>query len=472
MKRNLLFFFTVAYTLTAVAQGSDTIWVRTDDYLLPGWYDQCQWYLENPGLTLDEPAYFSSEALYYSTGHELTMQIATPRRIAIGGVAVMTAAHPGTYTSVSTEKVPETVTIHTSLTGNPPSLLATTRWDTATPRIMMLPQTYEYAMAGNTTGSLVFPVYEAYFDHPVQVDSAFYIMGTFYSNELFYEGDPPHYKYQPTVYGTVTNGYVPNRCDSCMKETTLYVRNCDTCEWWPRSINVERSGPFLVIPADLSLTVLPADTTMGDATGSGIYKSGTPVVVTATPKAYCRFDHWSDGSTANPRIMYLYQDTTVTAYFRNDSSNYVRVLVNNPEWGSASGTGLYPYGDTVTIEAIATEGYTFTEWADGDTTNPRTVVPVSDTVFTALFDPVLGIEAATTNTCTIAPNPTLGSVSVTMSQPDTYIVNIYDNAGRRVAGRTFRGQSVQLDISHLPKGNYTVTVQSHNMRHASTLIKL
>lgn len=44
------------------------------------------------------------------------------------------------------------------------------------------------------------------------------------------------------------------------------------------------------------------------------------------------------------------------------------------------------YGDTVTLTVQPEEGYHFVSWSDGDTTNPRRVEVVSDTVLTPYFD--------------------------------------------------------------------------------------
>ncbi len=43
------------------------------------------------------------------------------------------------------------------------------------------------------------------------------------------------------------------------------------------------------------------------------------------------------------------------------------------------------YSDTITLSVAPAEGYHFTSWSDGDTTNPRAVVVVSDSSFTPLY---------------------------------------------------------------------------------------
>ena len=63
----------------------------------------------------------------------------------------------------------------------------------------------------------------------------------------------------------------------------------------------------------------------------------------------------------------------------------VTVTSNNESWGSVSGGGSYPDSSLVALTAEPSEGYHFIAWNDGDTVNPRQVLVVSDTAFSALF---------------------------------------------------------------------------------------
>ena len=55
--------------------------------------------------------------------------------------------------------------------------------------------------------------------------------------------------------------------------------------------------------------------------------------------------------------------------------------------GKVSGDGSYTYLSQVKISATPNYGYHFTQWNDGDTTNPRVVTLLGDTSFTASFAP-------------------------------------------------------------------------------------
>lgn len=63
----------------------------------------------------------------------------------------------------------------------------------------------------------------------------------------------------------------------------------------------------------------------------------------------------------------------------------VRAYSNNPTAGSVTGSGVYQKGSTVTVEAIANDGYAFSEWSDGSTVAKRTFVATQDISLEAFF---------------------------------------------------------------------------------------
>ena len=107
------------------------------------------------------------------------------------------------------------------------------------------------------------------------------------------------------------------------------------------------------------------------------------------------FDHWSNGSTANPDTIALIGDSSVTAFFA-PNRYLLSVMSGNPDLGTANGGGEYDYLDTVVISTSAIEHYHFVRWNDGITVNPRQVVVECDTSFTAFF----AIDTHTVNVST------------------------------------------------------------------------
>ena len=55
--------------------------------------------------------------------------------------------------------------------------------------------------------------------------------------------------------------------------------------------------------------------------------------------------------------------------------------------GVVLGSDTVHYGDSVTLTAVSATGYHFKQWGDGDTSNPRRVQAVSDSLFHAVFSP-------------------------------------------------------------------------------------
>ncbi len=63
----------------------------------------------------------------------------------------------------------------------------------------------------------------------------------------------------------------------------------------------------------------------------------------------------------------------------------ITVSVNDTLWGTSSGSGIYPIGDTIAIEAFPNIGIEFLSWSDSITDNPRSVIVTQDSTFIAQF---------------------------------------------------------------------------------------
>ena len=136
-------------------------------------------------------------------------------------------------------------------------------------------------------------------------------------------------------------------------------------------------------PNKYKLEVL-ADATMGTITGEqGEFDYLSEHNIEAVPNTSYLFTGWSDGVTDNPRTIILTKDTSVTALFEQNLYN-ISVLCNE-EQGSVEATGEFYEGGTCTIIATPKYGYHFTQWSDGNTDNPRTIIVTKDETFTAEF---------------------------------------------------------------------------------------
>ena len=174
----------------------------------------------------------------------------------------------------------------------------------------------------------------------------------------------------------------------------------------PRTITVTRDSAFTAQFAanSYTLTVAPNDATMGSAYGAGSYNYNTTATLTAVPNYGYHFTQWSDAVTDNPRTVTVLNNATYTAQFEINSY-IITVQSSNPAIGTTSGSGSYNYLTPVNITALPNAGYHFTQWSDGNTTNPRLISVTANATYTAQFAINSYAVGVTSN------NSTMGSVS-------------------------------------------------------------
>ncbi|MDY6393873.1 MAG: leucine-rich repeat protein [Synergistales bacterium] len=154
----------------------------------------------------------------------------------------------------------------------------------------------------------------------------------------------------------------------------------------PRNIFVERDTNLIAI-FEYNIYTLNVNTNnnFGTVSGTGEYNYLTNVTLMAIPDEHYHFVAWNDGVTQNPRNITIVQDTSFTAIFEIDTHNVV-VGVNDETLGEVIGGGTFDYGSSTSLQASGIMGYHFSQWADGNTENPRTVIITQDTNFVAIFE--------------------------------------------------------------------------------------
>lgn len=168
----------------------------------------------------------------------------------------------------------------------------------------------------------------------------------------------------------------------------------------PRQLAVTYDTQFVAFFAiDSHYVSMHCNDEYGTLSGGGIYPYGDTIILTAQAYPHHHFECWQDGDTNNPRHLIVTQDLDIEGIFLPD--NYSIVLQsNNPHYGTTSGAGSYPYGTLVTLTAIPSDHYHFSQWDDGVTQNPRQITIFSDTIFVAIFSidshsVVLAVDDAT-----------------------------------------------------------------------------
>lgn len=113
-----------------------------------------------------------------------------------------------------------------------------------------------------------------------------------------------------------------------------------------------------------------------------------------------------------------------------DGQVYLCVLSDNDDAGYVLGSSLYNNGDSAIICAFPYSGYTFREWNDGSTINPRSLIVTQDTLFIAYFNSPVGIRETSAEAGFLVATRGL---DITVIQADLKTISIYDITGRRIA---------------------------------------
>ena len=144
------------------------------------------------------------------------------------------------------------------------------------------------------------------------------------------------------------------------------------------------------------ITTNSSNVTLGSAIGGGSYNYLSQVALTAVPVPHYHFTMWNDSIEDNPRTITVTRDSVFTAHFAidrhtitlygDDVMGDVDFQVNEIEANDPIMLQV-DYNTAVWIIAYPNDGYHFTQWNDGNTSNPRRVVVLQDTAFTAGFAP-------------------------------------------------------------------------------------
>ena len=155
----------------------------------------------------------------------------------------------------------------------------------------------------------------------------------------------------------------------------------------PNSVTSIGESVFCYCSSLTSITIPESVTSIGDyAFGDCESLSSITCLGTTPPNA-------SNIGVATRTCILTIPHSAQNAYLRHSywgqfiniiTGYLVTLQANNDQWGEVAGAGFYT--QEATIRATAYEGYTFTQWSDGNTDNPRTIQLISDTTLIAEFD--------------------------------------------------------------------------------------
>jgi hypothetical protein len=183
----------------------------------------------------------------------------------------------------------------------------------------------------------------------------------------------------------------------------------------PYNFNVTGSrtlvANFAVI-GGVSISASAAPVAGGTVTGGGSVVSGTPVTLTATPSAGYGFINWTEnGTEVSTSPGYSFTANASRTLVANFAAGSTLSTSSNPSiGGSTSGGGFVPAGNSVTLVAKASPGYTFLHWTDATgtevgTSASHTFTPAADGEYVAHFlAPAIGVHFDF-DTSTPVPSP-------------------------------------------------------------------
>lgn len=158
--------------------------------------------------------------------------------------------------------------------------------------------------------------------------------------------------------------------------------------------NTTYTAIFTAIPSSTQYNVTGSVNPEGSGyiDGLGTYSENDLVTVSAHAYDGYIFSHWNTGSTSAYLTFNITENRNYIAYFEEDPdyvppSNTFTIsgTVSPGGSGSINGLGTYDVGTSVTLTAIANDGYSFIQWENGDTNAERVISTSSDISVIAYF---------------------------------------------------------------------------------------
>jgi len=188
----------------------------------------------------------------------------------------------------------------------------------------------------------------------------------------------------------------------------------------------------------------------------------------------------SEISGSNARIAFKYTSTASEAaaweiddILLSDAANsfIISASVNDAEAGTVSGSGGFVYGETVSLTAVAADGYDFLNWTDGGTI----VSSDENYIFTAEsnrnlianFDVASAIHEPFSATAKMYPNPGNGKLFIEGTAIQS--IEIFDLSGKKCKEIHPGNEQIVLNLSSLQSGIYFVRICS---KHGGSTQKL
>lgn len=213
-------------------------------------------------------------------------------------------------------------------------------------------------------------------------------------------------------------------------------------------------------PAENSQTWMSS----GDVDLSAI--SGTDV--------YIAFQYTSSGTGTGSSALWKVDNISVMGQVASTGYS-VSTSVSPASSGTATGSGYYNDGETVTLVASAATGYHFVNWTEGGNAVSTSVTyqftATSDRSLVANFELQTSVQEVKNLSVNIYPNPSNGQFYVFVNNEIVKRLEISDITGKLILQSDIKGSETSVDITRYSKGIYFIRFIGKNNSIVKKIIK-
>ena len=292
----------------------------------------------------------------------------------------------------------------------------------------------------------------------------------------------------PANGGTVTGGGTFNYGQSCTLTATPATGY--TFVNWTKNgqqvstnatytFTVTGSGAYVAHFQVQSFTVTVAANPSegGTVSGGGTYNYGQNCIINAMANEGYDFINWTENGThVSNNLNYGFAVMDNHNFVANFALKTLEITtsVNPAEGGTATGGGVYNYGDEVTIDVETNENWAFLNWTENGTVVSEqksfTFIATTNRTFVAHLSYTEGIDEQNGNKAMIYPNPVNDKLTV-VAEGAIGTVEIFNLMGTLVYSQKDCANKVEINTADLQSGIYFIRMTNDKMSETRRFVK-
>ena len=292
----------------------------------------------------------------------------------------------------------------------------------------------------------------------------------------------------PANGGTVTGGGTFNYGQSCTLTATPATGY--TFVNWTKNgqqvstnatytFTVTGSGAYVAHFQVQSFTVTVAANPSegGTVSGGGTYNYGQNCIINAMANEGYDFINWTENGThVSNNLNYGFAVMDNHNFVANFALKTLEITtsVNPAEGGTATGGGVYNYGDEVTIDVETNENWAFLNWTENGTVVSEqksfTFIATTNRTFVAHLSYTEGIDEQNGNKAMIYPNPVNDKLTV-VAEGALGTVEIFNLMGTLVYSQKDCANKVEINTADLQSGIYFIRMTNDKMSETRRFVK-